>query len=450
MRPCFDGEPPVLVELTEWANIGPATDSRLRDLSFSGDGQLRALANKLRGRLDVRQSHEGIEIGSTSFVGRVDFGPLRIAVGPKLPTIPLATLLRFAYGLRNVSQIDETQLPAIRHGLQDLLISLLAAEVEELLYRGLTRRYASLIENLESPRGRILVDQVIRRGGIREARLPCRHFERRTDWHLNRVVRSGIEAAAKMTEDRQLRRRVHQLAAMFDEIESIVAFGSADIDRAERELTRMTAAYRPALTIIRLLIEALGISFDGEKSTNRMPGFLFDMNIFFQRLLSRFFRENLTVARIADELPIRGLFSYAAGGNPKPRRAPAPRPDYALFHGKELQGFLDAKYRDIWATVLPAEWLYQLSIYALASPGEVSVLLYASMSPQAQEERVEVRQPVSWSNKRPALVIVRPVPLTYLAELLEPDRARSLTDDRRRLADALVASPTYVASTFAA
>ena len=109
-----------------------------------------------------------------------------------------------------------------------------------------------------------------------------------------------------------------------------------------------------------------------------MPGFLFDMNIFFQRLVSRFLHDNLTSARIADEVPIRNLFAYASDGNPKRRSAPAPRPDYALFGGDMLHGFLDAKYRDIWERTLPAEWLYQLSLYAVASPSQVSVLALTS------------------------------------------------------------------------
>src|SRR5262249_4735614 len=57
---------------------------------------------------------------------------------------------------------------------------------------------------------------------------------------------------------------------------------------------------------------------------------------------------NLTSTRIADEVPIRNLFAYAADGNPKGRSAPVPRPDYALFRGDTLYAFLDAKYRNIW------------------------------------------------------------------------------------------------------
>jgi 5-methylcytosine-specific restriction enzyme subunit McrC len=235
---------------------------------------------------------------------------------------------------------------------------------------------------------------------------------------------------------------VHQLSAIFGDVERLARLGNDDIERAERDLTRLTAACGPALTVIRLLHETLGIAFDSGQLPSRMPGFLFDMNVFFQRLLSRFLHDNLAGARIADELAIRDLFAYAPDGNPRQRRAPAPRPDYALFYGKALHGFLDAKYRDIWDRSLPAEWLYQLSIYALASPSEVSVLLYASMSAEARDERVEVHQPVAWSNKRPASVILRPVPLPYLAELLDPDRARGLAGERRKLADQLVVPRT--------
>ena len=363
---------------------------------------------------------------------------MRIAITPKLPAMPLARLLRYAYGLRDIAVVEETRAPTTRYGLHDLLIALLAAEVEELLHRGLVRRYVPLSEKLESPRGSLLIDQVIRQGGLREARLPCRHFERRADWHLNQVLRAGLETAAQMAEDRDLRRHTHQLSAMFGDVERLARLDAGDIDRAERELTRLSAANRPALTIIRLLHDTLGLAFDSAQQSGRMPGFLFDMNMFFQRLLSRFLHDNLTSARIADEVSIRNLFAYAPDGNPRRRSAPAPRPDYALFGGDTLYRFLDAKYRDIWERGLPAEWLYQLSLYALASPSQVSVLLYASMAADAGDERVEVRQPISWSNKGPASVIVRPVPLPYLAELLDYNRASGLAGKRQELADQLV------------
>jgi 5-methylcytosine-specific restriction enzyme subunit McrC len=397
----------------------------------------------LGGRLNIREGYDGLEITSTSFVGRVDIGPLRIAVGPKLLAMPLARLLRYAYGLRDVTALEETHSPTTCYGLQDLLIALLAAEVEELLHRGLARRYIPTSETLESPRGHILIQQIIRQGGVREARLPCLYFERKVDWDLNQVLRAGLEAAERMTEDRDLGRRVHQLFVMFGDVERRMSLGTDDVDRAERNLTRLTAACRPALTIIGLLQNSLGVSFESSGQLTRMPGFLFDMNIFFQRLLSRFLHNNLTAATVTDELPIRSLFAYARDANPKRRSAPAPRPDYAVIVDKVLRGFMDAKYRDIWDKGLPAEWLYQLSIYALASPCETSVLLYASMATEARDERVEVRQPLTWSSKPSASVVLRPVPLTYLAKLVDPVDADTLAAARQRLANRLVIPQTH-------
>jgi 5-methylcytosine-specific restriction enzyme subunit McrC len=440
-----DGTPVHVVELAEWDKVGPEQDPRLRGISLADDLSTWRIAEALRGRVDIRQGYQGLEITTTSFVGRVDVGPLRIAIRPKLPAMPLARLLRYAYGLRDVAIFEETRTPTTRHGLHDLLIAMLAAEVEELLHRGLARRYVSLSERLESPRGRILVDQLVRLGGVREARLPSQYFERRVNWQLNQVLRAGLDVAARMSEDRDLRRYVHRLAEMFGEVERKAKLHVREIDLAERDLTRLTVANAPALTIIRLLCDMSGVEFESIGDTSRMPGFLFDMNVFFQHLLSRFLHENITGARIADERSIRDVFSYARDANPKQRSAPASRPDYALFRGNTLWGFLDAKYRDIWERNVPAEWLYQLSIYALASPGEVSLLLYASMAREARDERVEVRQPLSWSSKGPASVILRPVPLPYLAELLDPNQAVRLAGERRRWADELVVLQTHEA-----
>lgn len=428
----------VVLELSEWDRREPRETPALRGLSLATDPGARRLAEALRGRVDIREGYDGLEIATTSFVGQIEVGPLRVVIAPKLPALPLASLLRYAYGLRDVARIEETQSPTERYGFQDLLIALLAAECEELVHRGLARRYEPTAEWLASPRGKLLVDRIVGRGGIREAQLPCRHFERTSDWHLNRVLRSGLQIAARQAADRELRRHVHQLSALFRGVTADDGLRLRDVDLAERGLTRMTIASQPALTLIRLLLEAQGIDFDRSQPQSRVPGFLFDMNLFFQRLLSRFLHENLTDARVVDEVAIRDLFSYAAHANPRGRSVPRPRPDYALYRGPSLCAFLDAKYRDVWAKALPAEWLYQLSIYALASPAQVAVLLYASMSDGALDERIEIRQPVVWSSKTPAAVIVRPVPLGHLAQLVSQEEASKSAVTRRQLAGRLV------------
>lgn len=171
-----------------------------------------------------------------------------------------------------------------------------------------------------------------------------------------------------------------------------------------------------------------------------MRGYLFDMNLFFQRLLSRFLHENLTEARIGDEFTIRGLYSHAPGANPRRRRTPAPRPDIALYRGNNLTAFLDAKYRDLWDRPLPHDWLYQMTIYSLASPSKLSVLLYASMSTRGLDECVLIHHPAYKNAAALGSVIFRPVPLINLAELLSPGGSSTQARARRDLAERLIAA----------
>src|SRR5439155_4309774 len=81
----------------------------------------------------------------------------------------------------------------------------------------------------------------------------------------------------------------------------------------------------PALALIRMLLVGEGISLETEGAHVPVPGFLFDMNRFFQAVLSRFLRENLVGFAVRDEYRLRGH----AGISPPTRPLEAPRADAA-------------------------------------------------------------------------------------------------------------------------
>lgn len=155
------------------------------------------------------------------------------------------------------------------------------------------------------------------------------------------------------------------------------------------------------------------------------------MNRFFQALLDRFLRENLTGVQFRSEYGISHMFHYVPGGNPLGRRSPKPRPDFAVLGGMRVQTLLDAKYKDLWQYPVSRDMLYQLTLYALSNEQKRAIILYPSIALGARDQRIEFDDPVSRRNR--AEVIVRPVNLSELEQIVskgaaEKKRAEALAE----------------------
>lgn len=417
--------------MREWSREPERAGTYLTDATLPQAGPTQELLQILdaQNKLHVHEHPRGLVIESTSYVGSLRLGTLEITVESKLAGLPLLRLLKYGYSLTNLHVLSEADFSLTSRTFHDLLIHELIREGETLMARGLRREYIRVEEPLGTLRGRIDVARLARSATPPSATLACVYHERREDVLLNRVLCAGFALGARATADVFLRGKLVRLHSRLKETVSPAQLSSQILQRARRSLGRLTNNYESALTLIELLWDSQGLNLEDGKRRVELPGFLFDMNRFFQALLSRFLRENLPGYRLEDEHRLRGVFAYASSYNPRGQTPPTPRPDYVLWERSRLAAIFDAKYRDLWSTNIPAEWLYQLAIYAISQPEKRrATILYPHIGDTAKEARIDVRDPVH--GVRSAQIILRPVNMLELDEVLA---ARHSGSGSRRL-----------------
>ncbi len=384
-----------LVRLREWEVAEPdARDAHgVRGVCLERDSD-RALAAQLAraGLLEIAELKAGLRIGARAHVGRVQLGGVVITVEPKMSPGDLLDLLRYAYGLRNLSLFEAAPFATTGGLLQDLVVAQLLAEVRELLQRGLARRYVQRTERLSSPRGRIDIGAIATRYPLVDPSVQCRHHPRSADHHLNRVLRAALGLAEQVACDPALKFAVARIRAGLVDAVGPLRLDAVALRRAWDHVDRTTVSYTASLKLTEILYACSSLSLDGDAMTS-LPGFLFDMNRFFQALVGRLLGEHLPRHDVRDERGLVGMMRYLPHLNPRKRRTPVPRPDFALLQRGRTVALIDAKYRDLWERELPRDMLSQLAIYAMSNPGSTSVSIFPTGSPGASEAVVEIRHP---------------------------------------------------------
>ncbi len=407
----------MLISLAEWESMTVKYD----DYSF--DSAARHTAQKLNeaGVLNILELRDCIRIDANSHVGRATLGSLQVNVSPKITGLSLYRLLKYAYGLKDMELFEKAHHFIDSPDFFDVIVYQLYVEAEELITRGLRRDYVPKKSELKSPKGRIDVGRIAARAGLLGDSLPCNYFERVEDTLLNQAMLAGLRFSLNLGVDEMLKMRIRMLCSLLSDEVTAVNLDKVVIRRALNSLNRLTESYRSVLTIIDILYRSCGIDMESRRLEASLSGYFFDMNAFFERLVSRLLHEYTEGCQVKDQYALRNMFAYDSSLNSQFRNPPTMRPDFALMRYGKVTRLLDAKYRDLWKSRLPTNMLYQLAVYALSGIGDTTATIIYPATEDLPVQKIDIMSPID--GMRTASVVLQPLNLIKTADLLHNNRA---------------------------
>lgn len=324
-----------------------------------------------------------------SRVGVVRLPDLTVEIRPKLPidrVLFLASYALRAFKLKpDVTDLDPSA------DLVEAMAHLFHEAVCQATGRGLLQGYLTQEETLNVVRGRIRIeDQLRRRYGI-AVPIEVRYDEFTPDIPPNRLLKAAVRRLALLPQRTQ---STHQLLssmrAVFAHI-SDAEYHPAHLP--ELPVNPLNAHYQPALALARLILKSATVELVAGKVES--ASFLIDMNRVFEDFVVVALREALGLTDYAFPQEAHG-HSLWLDSSPNDRKVRL-RPDISWWQGNRCVFVGDAKYKRTTAHGARNHDIYQALAYAVATGLPSALLIYAHddqerIDPVTYEIRVAGKQ----------------------------------------------------------
>ena len=194
----------------------------------------------------------------------------------------LRTLKNFPFKSSNLASLKTQNLP-----LLEIFISMFLCELEALVKKGIKSDYVALEENLNFLKGKLNINEQIKRNSIHKERFYVGYSEFLSDIKINRIIKTTLKFLYKKSNSSKNQQKIRELLFIFDEVSECEDYKNFF---AKLVINRQVKHYEQTLLWCKIFL--LGNSFTPHNGDDLALALLFDMNALFESYVGNFIKKS--------------------------------------------------------------------------------------------------------------------------------------------------------------
>ena len=194
----------------------------------------------------------------------------------------LRTLKNFPFKSSNLASLKTQNLP-----LLEIFISMFLCELEALVKKGIKSDYVALEENLNFLRGKLNINEQIKRNSIHKERFYVGYSEFLSDIKINRIIKTTLKFLYKKSNSSKNQQKIRELLFIFDEVSECEDYKNFF---AKLVINRQVKHYEQTLLWCKIFL--LNNSFTPHNGDDLAFALLFDMNALFESYVGNFIKKS--------------------------------------------------------------------------------------------------------------------------------------------------------------